>query len=163
MLGVVSVGTSLNRIDSNRSPCRREGNHALRERLHAGRHRRGVAHRHRAAEPVRPQIFGAWIYDFVLAFLFGIAFQHFTIKPMRDLSVKDGIKQALRADSLSLVAWQVGMYGWMAIATFAIFHRELLKTNPVFWFMMQLAMFVGFATSFPLNRWLLHRGIKEKM
>jgi hypothetical protein len=109
------------------------------------------------------KIFGAWIYDFVLAFLFGVAFQYFTIKPMRDLSVREGIKQALKADSLSLVAWQIGMYGWMAIATFAIFHRELPKSSPVFWFMMQVAMFVGFATSYPVNRWLLHRGIKEAM
>ena len=34
------------------------------------------------------QIFGAWVLDYVLAFLFGIAFQYFTIKPMRNLSVR---------------------------------------------------------------------------
>jgi hypothetical protein len=109
------------------------------------------------------KIFGAWIYDFVLAFSFGIAFQYFTIKPMRHLSVKEGLKQALKADTLSLTAWQVGMYGWMAIATFAIFGHELRKGNVVFWFMMQIAMFFGFATSYPVNWWLLRRGIKEKM
>ena len=32
------------------------------------------------------------------------------------------------------------MYGWMAVATFAIFGHELPKNGPVFWFMMQIAM-----------------------
>ncbi|HEX3852458.1 MAG TPA: DUF4396 domain-containing protein [Polyangiaceae bacterium] len=109
------------------------------------------------------RMFGAWLYDFVIAFGLGIAFQYFTIKPMRDLSPADALKQALKADTLSLISWQVGMYGWMAIATFAIFSRKLPQNSALFWFMMQIAMCVGFATSYPVNRWLLRRGIKEKM
>jgi hypothetical protein len=35
-------------------------------------------------------IFGAWAIDFVLAFLLGIAFQYFAIKPMRDISPEEG-------------------------------------------------------------------------
>lgn len=108
-------------------------------------------------------IFGTWVLDFVLAFLLGVAFQYFTIKPMRNLSVGDGLKQALKADSLSLTAWQIGMYGWMALVTFVFFGHELEKTSPVFWFMMQLAMLLGFCTSYPVNWWLLRQGIKEKM
>ncbi len=109
------------------------------------------------------RIFAAWALDYVLAFTFGIAFQYFTIRPMRKLSRADGLVAALKADTLSLTAWQVGMYGWMAIATFGIFGHELEKTDPVFWFMMQIAMLTGFATSFPVNWWLLKQGIKEPM
>ena len=108
-------------------------------------------------------IFGAWIYDYVLAFAFGILFQYFTIKPMKKLSRGEAIKAALKADSLSLTAWQVGMYGWMAIATFVIFKHELHQTSPVFWFMMQVGMVLGFITSYPINWWLLRKGVKEKM
>jgi hypothetical protein len=32
-----------------------------------------------------------------------------------------------------------------------------------FWFMMQIAMIVGFMTSYPANWWLIKRGLKEKM
>ncbi len=99
----------------------------------------------------------------LLAFSLGIAFQYFTIKPMRGLSVKLGLKQALKADTLSLTAWQIGMYGWMAIATFVLFGHDLSKGTPIFWFMMQLAMWLGFATSYPVNWWLLRRHIKEAM
>lgn len=109
------------------------------------------------------RIFGSWIYDYILALSLGIAFQYFTIMPMRKLSRKDGLVQAAKADFLSLTAWQVGMYGWMAIATFALFDRELPKGGPVFWFMMQVGMFLGFATAYPMNWWLLRRGIKERM
>ncbi|MGH8164548.1 MAG: DUF4396 domain-containing protein [Rhodanobacteraceae bacterium] len=109
------------------------------------------------------KIFGSWLIDYFIALAFGIVFQFFTIAPMRDLGVGEGLVQASKADFLSLTAWQVGMYGWMAIATFAIFGHEIEKTNPVFWFMMQIAMLAGFLTSYPVNWWLLRAGIKEKM
>lgn len=109
------------------------------------------------------RIFAGWVLDLIAAFLFGVAFQYFTIAPMRHLSPGRGIIQALKADSLSLAAWQVGMYGWMAIATFLIFGHELDKGSPVFWFMMQIAMLLGFAASYPVNAWLVRSGIKEKM
>ncbi|MGI9075433.1 MAG: DUF4396 domain-containing protein [Bryobacteraceae bacterium] len=67
------------------------------------------------------KMFGAWVIDYVFAFAFGIAFQYFTIKPMKGLSAKEGLIEALKADSLSLTAWQIGMYGWMAIVVFLIF------------------------------------------
>ena len=108
-------------------------------------------------------IFGTWALDFALAFLFGIAFQYFTIKPMRNLSVAEAVLAAVKADTASLAAWQVGMYGWMAIATFLIFGHEIEKTSPVFWFMMQIAMLGGFLTSWPVNAWLIREGLKEKM
>lgn len=105
--------------------------------------------------------------DYILAFSFGVLFQYLTIKPMRGLSPGQGIIQALKADTLSLTAWQVGMYGFMAVAHFyiwaQIFNTKLHVNSPEFWFMMQIAMWAGFATSYPVNWWLVSRGIKEKM
>ena len=108
-------------------------------------------------------IFGAWLYDFVLAYAFGIVFQYFTIKPMRGMSRRDGLLAAIKADTASLVAWQLGMYGWMALATFVLFRHELPKDRPIFWFMMQIAMLCGFFTAYPVNWLLLRRGVKEAM
>ncbi len=109
------------------------------------------------------QLFGAWLYDFIAALALGLAFQYFTIKPMRGLSVAEALRQAIKADVMSLTAWQVGMYGWMALVTFALFGRELRPTSTLFWFMMQIGMLAGFLTSYPVNWWLLKRGIKEAM
>lgn len=109
------------------------------------------------------EIFAAWVLDYCAAFLIGIAFQYFTIKPMSDKSPEQALWAAVKADTLSLTSWQLGMYGWMAIATFAIFGHALDKTGPVFWFMMQIAMLCGFVTAWPVNTWLIRAGIKEAM
>jgi hypothetical protein len=113
------------------------------------------------------KMFAVWIVDYIFAFAFGIVFQYLTIAPMRGLSFGQGIIAALKADTLSLTAWQVGMYGFMAIAQFYFFRTLIgvkLEVNSVeFWFMMQIAMLAGFATSYPVNWWLIRKGIKEKM
>ena len=109
------------------------------------------------------ELLTGWTLDFIAAFVLGIAFQYFSIKPMTGQSAGQALLSALKADSLSLTAWQVGMYGWMAIATFLLFRHPLDKASPVFWFMMQLAMLLGFLVAYPVNAWLLRRGIKERM
>jgi hypothetical protein len=92
------------------------------------------------------EIFAAWVLDFAAAFATGIAFQYFTIQPMRKLSPGAGLRAALKADALSLTAWQVGMYAWMGLVTFVFAGQPLDRSGPVFWFMMQLAMLCGFVT-----------------
>ncbi len=111
--------------------------------------------------------FAVWVLDFVFAFVIGIAFQYFAIVPMRDLSPGAGIVAALKADTLSLAAWQVGMYGLMAMAQFVLYRHAFGAMAEVdsaeFWFTMQVAMIAGFATAYPVNAWLIKVGIKEKM
>ena len=113
------------------------------------------------------RMFAVWELDFVFAFVIGVAFQYFAIVPMRKLGPWEGIWQALKADTLSLTAWQVGMYGWMAIAQFWLYGRLLgtraVVDSPEFWFTMQIAMICGFATSYPVNWWLISIGVKERM
>lgn len=59
------------------------------------------------------------------------------------------------------------MYGFMAFASFYLFRHvlgvRLEVSTPEFWFMMQIAMLCGFATSYPVNWWLLRAGVKEQM
>ena len=113
------------------------------------------------------EIYAAWVVDFLFAFAIGVAFQYFTIVPMRGLSFGKGIWAAVKADTLSLTSWQIGMYGFMAVAHFYLFghllNTKLEVNTPEFWFMMQLAMLCGFATAYPVNWWLIRKGLKEKM
>src|SRR4051794_17568461 len=103
------------------------------------------------------KMFAVWVLDYVFVFAIGIAFQYFPIQPMRYLSVGECLWQAVKADTLSLMAWQVGMYGFMAIAAFGIFRgllgARLEMASPEFWFVMKLAMLCGFATGYPVNWW----------
>ncbi|MGF6788755.1 DUF4396 domain-containing protein [Paraburkholderia sp. 35.1] len=111
--------------------------------------------------------FAVWIPDFMIAFLLGIGFQYFTIKPMRDLSIGQGVIAAVKADIASITAWQIGMYGAMAIIQFLwfkpVFGGIANVTSSEFWFAMQIAMLAGFVTSYPVNWWLIRSGVKEKM
>lgn len=113
------------------------------------------------------EIFARWIVDFIFAYAFGVVFQYFTIAPMRGLPLGKGIVAAIKADTLSLSAWQFGMYGFMAIAHFVVFRAgfgtKLKPTSLEFWFMMQVGMICGFLTSYPVNWWLITSGIKERM
>src|SRR6185437_950132 len=113
------------------------------------------------------KIFADWVLDFLFAFALGIVFQYFAIVPMRNLSPGKGIVAALKADTLSLVSWQIGMYGFMAFAQFLWFDHgfgaKAEVDTPEFWFAMQLAMIAGFLTACPVNAWLIRSGIKERM
>lgn len=104
-----------------------------------------------------------YLGDYVLAYVLGIAFQYFAIVPMRGLSFGPGLWAAIKADTLSLTAFEIGLFGWMALMSFVLFHPQLAANEPVYWFMMQIGMLIGFATSYPMNWWLIRRGIKEAM
>ena len=49
------------------------------------------------------------VVDFGLAYLFGIFFQYFTIVPMRGILPGKGILASMRADTISILAFEVGM------------------------------------------------------
>lgn len=106
-----------------------------------------------------------YIADFIAAWALGVLFQFFAIRPMRpNLSRGGAVLAAIRADTLSIVAFQVGMYAWMALVYFVLFPKpHLTPFDPRFWLMMQLGMILGFLTSLPMNRLLIGLRWKEAM
>lgn len=110
------------------------------------------------------ELMAMYVADFALAWTFGIVFQYFSIVPMREeLSGLRGVWQAIKADTLSIVAFQVGLFGWMALYTLVIWRPPLMVPSPEHWFMMQVGMVIGFFTAWPVNAWLIRKGIKERM
>ena len=107
-------------------------------------------------------LYGEWAVDYVLALIIGVFFQYAGLASMshdRGLSLWF---RAFKVDFLSLTAWQVGMYGWMAIAVFLLV-GPMSPDQPVFWLMMQISMVCGFITAYPMNWWLIRIGIKSAM
>ena len=92
--------------------------------------------------------------DFALAWTLGIAFQYFTI---------GDLGRAVKADTASIAAFEVGLFGWMALAHFVLFRPPLHVDTSTHWLMMQIGMVVGFGTAWPVNRALLRAGVKEPM
>lgn len=100
--------------------------------------------------------------DFMLAYVLGIAFQYFAIAPMRGVRGLRGIWAAMKADTLSLTAFELGLFAWMW-GMHVLFRPELKPDQAVYWFSMQVGMALGFVTAFPMNWWLIRRGLKEAM
>ena len=109
-------------------------------------------------------LFAKYAVNYALAYVFGIGFQDYSITPMKELSPRQGRVAAIKADTLSLTAFQVGLYGWMAIMQLVLFPVEGLHPDQAaYWFLMQIGMILGFITAYPANWWLIKRGIKEAM
>ncbi len=109
-------------------------------------------------------LWASFIYDFIAAWSLGIIFQYYSIKPMRDISAGGAILAAIKADTLSILSFQIGMYAWMAVVYFWLFPSPHIEANqPEYWLMMQVAMLLGFATAWPMNRFLVSAGVKEAM
>jgi len=109
-------------------------------------------------------LYASYVADFVLAWIFGIAFQYFVIKPTRHLTTGQALIAAIKSDTFTVVSFEIGLFSWMALMFFVFFpHPHLKPTEAAYWFMMQIAMVLGFITSLPVNWWLLKTGIKEAM
>ena len=102
--------------------------------------------------------------DLPIAWALGVAFQYFTIVPMRDeVGAGRGLWLAIRADTLSILAFQVGLFAWMIFSATVLWQPALALDTPTHWWMMQVGMILGFFTAYPVNRLLVRRGWKEKM
>jgi hypothetical protein len=109
-------------------------------------------------------LFAEYVGDYVLAIAFGILFQYFVISRMRELTLRAGLAAAAKSDVIALSAFEIGLFGWMALMRYVFFTSPgLHPDSPVYWMFMQFGMILGFATSWPANVWLIHRGIKHAM
>lgn len=118
-----------------------------------------------AATVAGEALYAEMMVDYIAAITLGIVFQYFAIAPMRGLGLRKGLVEAAKADVASLTSFEIGLFAWMALMAFVLFpapHR-LHPNSPVYWFLMQVGMVIGFATAWPTNTWLIRRGIKEAM
>lgn len=107
-------------------------------------------------------LISGWVLDYILALFIGLFFQYVMICAMEKITTQEAYKKAFKADFWSLTSWQVGMYGFMAVAIFG-FDYHINRLSWEFWFLMQIAMMCGFLFSYPVNGLLIKKGIKKGM
>ena len=100
--------------------------------------------------------------DFIGAYLFGILFQFLPIMSMGDQSAGRALIDAIKADTFSLVAFEIGMFGWMAIATYACLAGAGSGHGPVLVHDADRHD-PGLCHRYPANWLLVRRGIKHAM
>ncbi|MGX4694030.1 DUF4396 domain-containing protein [Streptomyces sp. JNUCC 63] len=92
-------------------------------------------------------LYADFVLDFVLAWMLGLVFQYFTIVPMRDVARMRGIRLAIKADTLSILAFQAGLFLGMWIYQGVVFSPGLPRTTAAYWMLMQVSMVLGFFTA----------------
>jgi hypothetical protein len=103
------------------------------------------------------------IVEYVAGFAVGLfVFQALCMKPSFDGSYWRAVKGTLLAETLSMNAVMAGMIPVMVI----LMSRDMSAMEPSsvrFWGTMSLAFVVGTVTTFPVNGWLVKRGLKHGM
>ncbi|MDQ3375419.1 MAG: DUF4396 domain-containing protein [Actinomycetota bacterium] len=103
-----------------------------------------------------------WVMILVIAVIATallFAFEYFfSTVPTRDLSRGKGLGVALLIALVTVLAFDVGMGGWMLVLHFLFFMPPL--TDVTFLFLMQVGLILGFLTGYPAVLWLVRRGVK---
>src|SRR5216683_3719885 len=106
---------------------------------------------------------GEMIVEYVLGFAFGwTIFQALFMRDMAGGSYSRSLTSAFVPELLSMNLLMTGM---VPVAMTLKRHIESAgdPTTPVFWFVMSLALLVGFITSYPMNWWLVRYHLKHGM
>ncbi|MDP9411278.1 MAG: DUF4396 domain-containing protein [Actinomycetota bacterium] len=95
----------------------------------------------------------------VIATVLLFAFEYFfSTVPARGLPSGEGLGVALLIAFVTVLAFDVGMGGWMLVMHFLLFMPPL--TDVTFLFLMQVGLILGFLTGYPAVLWLVRRGTK---
>ena len=78
------------------------------------------------------------------------------------ISRRYALVKAIKADTLALTAFEIGLFAWMAFIYFQFAPWSEL-TSPSYWLMMQIGVVLGFLVSFPANWYLVRAGVKLGM
>ena len=95
----------------------------------------------------------------VIATFLLFAFEYFfSTVPARGLPMGEGLGVAVLIALVTVLAFDVGMGGWMLVMHYLLFMPPL--TDVTFLFLMQVGLILGFLTGYPAILWLLRRGTK---
>ncbi len=96
----------------------------------------------------------------VIAILLLFVFEYFfSTVPARGLRRSGkGLGVALLIAFVTVLAFDVGMGGWMLVLHYLLFMPPL--TDVTFLFLMQIGLILGFLTGYPAVLWLVRQGIK---
>ncbi len=101
--------------------------------------------------------------EYVLGFGFGwLFFQAFAMRSMAGGSYSRSLRMTFLPEFLSMNVLMAGMQLVMAIVM-SLSRETHHPSQPGFWFMMSMALLVGFLVAYPMNWWLVANHLKHGM
>ncbi len=102
------------------------------------------------------------IVEYVAGFAFGLfIFQSLFMKEMMGGTYWENVRKTFLPEFISMNAMMAGMAPVMSLLMMARDMRAMEPTELVFWGVMSLGVMVGFATAYPVNVWMVKRGLKH--
>lgn len=102
--------------------------------------------------------------EYVAGFAFGLfVFQALFMKGMMGGSYRAALRHSLVPEWLSMNFMMAGMFPTMAILMMGRDMRAMEPTQLAFWGAMSAAVLVGIAVAYPVNVWMVEKGLKHGM
>jgi FtsP/CotA-like multicopper oxidase with cupredoxin domain len=102
------------------------------------------------------------IVEYVFGFLVGLLiFQALFMRDMMGGSYAQNVRRSFLPELLSMNMMMAGMAPVMIFLMMGRDMRAMWPTEPLFWFVMSLGVTVGFIIAYPINVWLVAKGMKH--
>ena len=100
--------------------------------------------------------------EYVFGFLFGLfIFQALFMKDMFGGSYRTAVRRSFMPEWLSMNTMMAGMFPTMVYFMMGSDMRAMDPRELIYWGVMSLAIGVGFFTAYPMNWWLVSKGLKH--
>ena len=104
------------------------------------------------------------IVEYVAGFAFGLLiFQSLFMKDMMGGSYLKAVRHSLYPEWVSMNFMMAGMFPVMVLLMMGRDMRAMEPTQLVFWGAMSAAVAFGLLTCYPVNLWMVHKGLKHGM
>ena len=102
------------------------------------------------------------IVEYVFGFLLGLLiFQALFMRDMMGGSYGENVRRSFLPELLSMNMMMAGMAPVMIFLMMGRDMRAMWPAEPLFWFVMSLGVTVGFIIAYPVNVWLVAKGMKH--
>ena len=102
------------------------------------------------------------IIEYAAGFLFGLLiFQSLFMRKMMGGSYVENVRKSFMPEFISMNAMMAGMAPVMVVLMMGRDMRAMWPGEPLFWFVMSLGVTAGYALCYPVNVWLVARGMKH--
>ncbi|MDP9202747.1 MAG: DUF4396 domain-containing protein [Gemmatimonadota bacterium] len=102
------------------------------------------------------------IVEYIFGFLLGLlVFQALFMREMMGGSYPENVRRSFVPELLSMNMMMAGMAPVMLLLMMGRDMRAMWPGEPLFWFVMSLGVTVGFFIAYPINLWLVAKGMKH--
>jgi hypothetical protein len=101
-----------------------------------------------------------YVSAYAAAVAVGIVFRYAAAAQRGRRSTRAAIKAFARMDLACVSAFEFALFIWLALATYVTLPAASRPQSPVFWFVLQIGLIIGFVAAWPPTWWLNHHGVE---